>query len=145
MKHCRNGWKEKCLKMYDDNVDYECCPYCGNMIVMSLPYKEYFKPYIEFASNFFGDTNDDILDLIKNLEDNYAINIMVTEIQEPYEDDEDDDWYAATLTFETTDKTDIDKLNKDIDIYKPDEFDDVSKMIAYRNRREGITYRIWWD
>lgn len=145
MKHCRDGWKEKCMKIYFDNIDYDCCPYCGSDIVMTLPYKTYFdKEYIYFGSNYFGNGNEDLFDLIKKLENNGVINIMITEIDDDYKKSEEEDWYSATLIFEITGKTDMEKLKKDIEIYHPDEFDDVSKYKIFKIR-DGKTFRLWWD
>lgn len=140
MKHCRNGWKENCLKKYNDKNDFEHCPYCGSWMVWTMPYKKFFKSHVEFASNYFGETTEDILELIYELEKNHVINILITEIM----DDEPDELYSATLTFEITEKTNVDNLFLEMHKkYRPNEFDKISNWISY-DRRPGI-YRMWWD
>lgn len=143
MKHCRNGWKEKCLKIYTDCNDFEHCPYCGVMMVWTMPWKQFFQENenVEFASNYFGETTEDILKLINELEKNHhVINIKITEI---IDWDDKPELYSATVTFEVTEETNIDKLFLAMHKYKPDEFDKVSNWISY-SRRPGI-YRMWWD
>lgn len=146
MKHCRNGWKEKCNIIYDDHNDFEHCPYCGSWMVWTMPYKEFFGGNVGFASNFFGDeSNDDILELINELKNtHHVINIQITEIMN-WDDEPDDepDTYSATLIFEVTEETNIDELFLGMHKWKPNEFDKVSRRISHA-RRPGV-YRMWWD
>jgi len=144
MKHCRNGWKEKCLKIYTDENDFEQCPYCGAMMVWTMPYKQFFEgnEKVEFGSNYFGETTKEVLELINELKNtHHVINIMVSEIMDW--DDLPNEWYSATVIFEVTDKTKIDKLFLEMHRYRPNEFDNVSGWISHA-RRPGI-YRMWWD
>lgn len=145
MKHCRNGWRETCLKIYTDCNDFEFCPYCGGMMVWTMPETQFFQGNVGFASNFFGEeSNDEILELINQLKKNHVINIKITEIMD-WDDEPDDepDLYSATLVFEVTDETNIDKLFLEMHRYRPNNFDKVVNWISHA-KRPGI-YRMWWD
>lgn len=138
MKQCRDGWSDKCIKIYDDEKDFAFCPYCGSAIVWSMPYKQFF----ENTRSFFGaNTTPNALKLINELEKNHhIINVKITEITKF---DEAPTWYSATLTFEVTTETNIDKLFMAMHKYTPDEFDKITVRSEIRPKIE--IYRMWWD